>query len=73
MFIFKFISIFRFESVLDPFVVFKQENSEENENSTKKCVLLLLNDKYLIEKDETNSIVLRYDEFIDIRKIEFDN
>lgn len=44
--------------------------NEDSEDVLKNSVLLSLNDKYLIEKDETNTI-LRLDQLVNLNDIDF--
>ena len=63
------------ENATDPFVVYKYElNDEESIEldspaATKACVLLSLNEKFLIEKDESNTNLLNLNEFSELTDI----
>ncbi len=63
------------ENATDPFVVYKYEltgqesNERDNPVGSKDCIFLSLNDKYIIEKDETNSSLLNLNEFSELTEI----
>lgn len=64
------------ENVTDPFVVYKflnVDDSLQDSEAKKTCVLLSLNDIYLIEKDETNTDFLDLEELAHLEQIKFDH